>query len=121
MDSKYIRQFKKGALEMVLLYLVSQGETYGYQILSYLNTKGAVLGYAREGTIYPILYRLEDTGLIKSRIGPPTASGGAKKYYSITPEGRDVLQQLVNFWGEYKNCIDELIGKKRKGGGQNEG
>ena len=57
MDGKYIQQFKKGSLEMILLCLIAQKETYGYEILTQLNQHGGgVLGYAREGTIYPILW-----------------------------------------------------------------
>ena len=61
MDGKYMQQFKKGSLEMVLLCLIARGETYGYEIITALNAHGAaVWGYAKEGTIYPILYRLQD-------------------------------------------------------------
>ena len=61
MEGKYLQQFKKGSLEMILLCLIAQKETYGYELLTQLNEHGAgVLGYAREGTIYPILYRLQE-------------------------------------------------------------
>lgn len=54
MEGKYLQQFKKGSLEMILLCLIAQKETYGYELLTQLNEHGAgVLGYAREGTIYP--------------------------------------------------------------------
>lgn len=54
MDGKYIQQFKKGSLEMILLCLIAQKETYGYEILTQLNQRGGgVLGYAREGTSTP--------------------------------------------------------------------
>ena len=49
MNQKYIQQFKKGSLEMVLLSLIARKETYGYEIIAELNERGAsVLGYARE-------------------------------------------------------------------------
>ncbi len=116
LDNKYLRQFKKGALEMVLLSLISQGETYGYEILTRLNKKGAdVLGYAKEGTIYPILYRLEDAGLISCRTVPSPSNGGSRKYYSVTSAGAQLLDELLQFWDEYKLCIDSLIGKQDRG------
>lgn len=60
MDSRYVQQFKKGSLEMILLCLIAKKETYGYEIITELNNNGAaVLGYAKEGTVYPILYRLQ--------------------------------------------------------------
>ena len=83
MDGKYIQQFKKGSLEMILLCLIAQKETYGYEILTQLNQQGGgVLGYAREGTIYPILYRLQEQGMVKTRLAPAAANGARR---STTP------------------------------------
>ena len=85
MNSNYVQQFKKGSLEMMLLCLVAKKETYGYEIITALNDHGAsLLGYAKEGTVYPILYRLQEAELIQCRIAPSAANGGSKKYYSLT-------------------------------------
>ena len=70
MDYRYVQQFKKGSLEMILLCLIGRKETYGYEIITELNDSASVLGYAREGTIYPILYRLQEAGLIQCRLAP---------------------------------------------------
>ncbi|MFR8088809.1 MAG: PadR family transcriptional regulator [Lachnospirales bacterium] len=113
MENRYVQQFKKGSLEMILLHLIAQKETYGYELITELNDKGAmVLGYAREGTIYPILYRLQSAELIQCRIAPAAANGGSKKYYSITEKGRAVLTELIDFWQRYTACVDEIIGIK---------
>ena len=56
-ENKFEQQFKKGSLEMVLLSLISEKETYGYEIITNLNEKGGrIFGYTREGTVYPVLY-----------------------------------------------------------------
>ena len=110
MDSKYIQQFKKGSLEMILLCLIAEKETYGYEIITKLNENGAaVLGYAREGTVYPILYRLQESGLIQCRIAPAAANGGSKKYYSLTEKGRETLAELIGFWKSYVVCVNTFI------------
>lgn len=110
MDSRYIQQFKKGSLEMILLCLIEKKETYGYEIISELNDKGtAVLGYAKEGTIYPILYRLQESELIKCRIVTAKANGGSKKYYSITEKGSKTLCELIEFWHRYEDCVNSFI------------
>ncbi len=110
MESKYVQQFKKGSLEMILLCLIAKKETYGYEIITELNNaSAAVLGYAKEGTIYPILYRLEDAALIQCRIAPAIANGGSKKYYSITAKGREVLSEMINFWNRYTICVNGFI------------
>ena len=110
MDSKYVQQFKKGSLEMILLCLIAKKETYGYEIITQLNrTGGAILGYAREGTVYPILYRLQEAGLVQCRIAPAAANGGSKKYYSLTENGHQVLRELIEFWNQYTVCVNDFI------------
>lgn len=120
MDSKYVQQFKKGSLEMILLCLISQKETYGYEILLALNSRSDVLGYAKEGTIYPILYRLQEAELIQCRLAPAAANGGMKKYYSLTQKGRETLYELTAFWKSYSACVNEFI-EKYEGGSHHEG
>lgn len=110
MESRYVQQFKKGSLEMILLCLIGKRETYGYEIITALNDHGAsVLGYAREGTVYPILYRLQEAELIQCRIAPAAANGGSKKYYSLTEKGRETLKELVAFWKDYTECVNGFI------------
>ena len=113
MENRYVQQFKKGSLEMILLHLIAKKETYGYELITELNDKGAmVLGYAREGTIYPILYRLQSAELIQCRIAPAAANGGSKKYYSITEKVRVVLTELIDSWQCYTSGGDDIIGIK---------
>ena len=79
-------------------------------LITQLNQQGGgVLGYAREGTIYPILYRLQEQGLVKTRLAPAAANGGSKKYYSLTDKGRETLEELAAFWGEYAACVDGFL------------
>lgn len=115
LESKYVQQFKKGSLEMVLLCLIARRETYGYEIITQLNERGAsVWGYAREGTVYPILYRLQDAGLIACRLAPSASNGGSKKYYSVTERGREALGELTAFWESYVKCVDGFIRDARE-------
>ena len=109
MEQRYVQQFKKGSLEMILLSLIGRRETYGYEIITELNRSAAVLGYAKEGTIYPILYRLQEAGLIRCRLAPAAANGGSKKYYSLTHKGREVLNELIRFWANYESCVNHFI------------
>ena len=97
MEEKYIQQFKKGAYEMILLSLIAQKQG------------GEIFAFAKEGTIYPILYRLTKAGLIQYRLVPAKANGGEKKYYSLTGEGKDMLEKMKNFWENYKDCVDGFM------------
>ncbi len=88
-------QLMKGILEGLVLSIVARGETYGYEILSVLENAGfEALG---EGTLYPVLTRLDKNGLIacrraKSPLGP------IRKYYSVTEKGQ---QELAEFRARY--------------------
>jgi len=116
LESKYIQQFKKGSLEMVLLSIIYAKETYGYELISNLNnTGGKIFGYTREGTIYPLLYRLQDNGLIQSRIAPSPANGGMKKFYSITEKGTKTLLEMVQYWDEYVSCVNSFVAPVERG------
>ena len=108
MDNRYVQQFKKGSLEMILLCLIGRKETYGYEIITELNNSASVLGYAKEGTIYPILYRLQEAELIQCRLAP-AAANGSKKYYSLTHKGKEVLEELIEFWANYESCVNGFI------------
>ena len=114
MEQRYVQQFKKGSLEMILLSLIGRRETYGYEIITELNRSAAVLGYAKEGTIYPILYRLQEAGLIRCRLAPAAANGGSKKYYSRTEKGTEVLRELIGFWTDYTACDNEFLADYRQ-------
>lgn len=109
MDDKFGQQFKKGALEMVLLALIARRRTYGYEIIQQLDRIGAPLfSGTREGTLYPVLYRLEDAGLVAGEL-EASPGGRAKKYYRITEAGRAALAQRKEFWQSYKACIDAIV------------
>ena len=100
---------------MILLCLIAKKETYGYEIITELNNNGAaVLGYAKEGTGYPILYRLQEADLIQCRIAPAAANGGSKKYYSLTTKGHETLKELIFFWQKYTDCVNNFIGDSQQ-------
>lgn len=109
MDNRYVQQFKKGSLEMILLCLIGRRETYGYEIITELNNNASVLGYAREGTVYPILYRLQKAEFIQCRLALSEANGSSKKYYSLTQKGREILHELILFWADYADCVNDFI------------
>ena len=107
-NSKFIKevinldnsQLLKGILEGCILAIILQGETYGYDILIKLDENG--LGDIGEGTLYPVLTRLEKKGFISCRIGK-SPLGPSRKYFSITEEG---TKELNEFCLLYKNITD---------------
>jgi len=106
MDSKFKSQFKKGSLDMVLLSIISQKETYGYEILTQLSEHGFEgLG---EGTLYPILTRLDKNGFIACR-KTKSPYGPIRKYYSITPEGEEHLALFRESYEKISACAQSIL------------
>ena len=64
MEERFLQQLKKGVLELLVLQTICRGPTYGYELIAQLGSRSGGLFTLREGTLYPILYRLEDDGLI---------------------------------------------------------
>ena len=106
MELKLEQQFKKGALEMVLLSLIARQRSYGYELIS--REGGGLFQETKEGTLYPILYRLEDEGLIESELASDSGRR-VKKYYQITDLGLSALTERKSFWQSYKKVIDHLL------------
>lgn len=97
MNDNLMKQFRKGILEFVILKLLSEKEMYGYELVSELNRKGNSFNI-KEGTLYPILYRLEDDGLMETRWEQSPSRGQPKKYYSVTHKGKQVMSESYTQW-----------------------
>lgn len=98
LKDKYESQMKKGVLDMLVLKLLEKEEKYGYQIISELKEKSNQRFLLKEGTLYPILYRLEDDKYVESRWSEAEGKKVARKYYVITKEGREALKEIENLW-----------------------
>ncbi len=98
-------QMRKGMLEFCVLLLLRRGPAYASEMIAGLKEARLIVV---EGTLYPLLTRLKNDGLLayewqESTAGPP------RKYYSLTPEGMKFLEQLYNSWLEINNSVNHLI------------
>ena len=98
-------QLKKGALDLCVLALLSRGESYGYEIAS---TLASSVGMG-EGTIYPLMRRMQNDGLVATRLVEST-SGPSRKYYRLTPMGHDALKAHRRDWQAFVAAVDQLLG-----------
>lgn len=94
-------QMRKGVLEYCILGVLSQGELYPSDIIGRLKSAKLIVV---EGTLYPLLTRLKEAGLLtyrweESRSGPP------RKYYSLTPLGERFLGELDQTWEELSQAV----------------
>ena len=98
-------QMRKGVLELCILSILSQGEAYPTEIIEKLKeTKLVVV----EGTLYPLLTRLKNTGLLTYRWEEST-SGPPRKYYFLTEIGLSYLNELQVSWDELVNAVNTTI------------
>jgi len=96
-------QMRKGVLEFCILSIISEGEIYPGDIIKRLKASELIV---KEGTIYPLLSRLKNAELLsynwqESTQGPP------RKYYHITPQGKEFLKGLVTTWEELKHAVNQ--------------
>ena len=99
-------QLMKGILEGCVLSVIAEGETYGYEILSELEQYG--FQELSEGTLYPILTRLDKGGSISCRKAK-SPLGPIRKYYSITEEGRIRLKTFLDSYRKITKCAEAVL------------
>jgi len=101
-------QMRKGVLELCILSVISDKEAYTSNILEALiNAKLLVV----EGTVYPLLTRLKNDGLLSYRWEEST-SGPPRKYYSLTDQGQTTMESLKSNWKQLSNSVNSLINFK---------
>lgn len=109
MQGRYEQQMKKGVLEMLVLKQLETEEKYGYQLINQLKEKSGGMFTLKEGTLYPILYRLEDDGLVISRWSEPKGREVSRKYYGITEEGKKGLKELESLWKHFSEQVSDMM------------
>ena len=106
---KNISQMRKGVLELCILAIISRsGDVYASDILDRLKEAELIVV---EGTLYPLLTRLKNDGLLSYR-WEESKSGPPRKYYQITPEGDTLFAELTTGWNELVVAVDQLLKKE---------
>jgi len=103
-------QMRKGILEFCILTILKRGDAYTSELL--LVLKGAKL-LVVEGTVYPLLTRLKNAGLLSYRWEEST-SGPPRKYYALTEAGQLFLKELDTTWSDLSLAVKTVIAKKQK-------
>lgn len=106
-------QIRRGTLEYSVMLMISQGERYGYELISRLE-KRPILA-AKESTIYPLLRRLLREELLASSWRESAEGLPPRKYYTITDKGRAYLAAMEAEWRNLLSAIDEIKGSNQHG------
>jgi len=107
---KFQKELNAGTSSLVLLTVLSRSEEpmYGYQIAKLLDESGPDIPMMKQGTLYPVLRSLEENGLLSSTV-EPSVSGPPRRYYTITPEGREALDDWIEIWKQTRKFVDAIL------------
>ncbi|MBR5573246.1 MAG: PadR family transcriptional regulator [Paludibacteraceae bacterium] len=97
-------QMRKGLLEYCILSIISRSEAYASDILETLKNAELLVV---EGTLYPLLTRMKNEGLLSYRWQESTG-GPPRKYYTLTPEGEQLLAQLNEEWQSICQAVNQI-------------
>ncbi len=103
-------QMRKGVLEFCILSIMSDGEHYPTELIERMK-KAELL--VVEGTLYPLLTRLKNDGLLSYRWEEST-SGPPRKYFTLTKDGKKFLKELIETWTELTNSVNDIIKQTNK-------
>lgn len=108
---KFRKELHSGIAAMVLLALLERTgeEMYGYQIAKEIGAKAGGASFLKQGAIYPVLRSLHAAGLLSSRV-EVSMSGPPRRYYSISPMGREALQAWRGVWSDLREFVDTVVG-----------
>lgn len=91
---------------MCLLSIIKEEASYGYEMVSKLRERG--LDLASEGSIYPLLSRLQKQGMIEGYL-VQSSEGPARKYYRMSEKGRKVLEEWTDEWHVFRTSVDAVL------------
>jgi len=101
-------ELKRGSLELIVLHLLSLGEAYGYEIVTTMTARTDGGLEVTDGTLYPVLYRLERGGFVAVRWETPQR-GVPRKYYRLTKAGEAELVRLTHEWNTFAGAMARLL------------
>lgn len=97
----------KGHMELILLASLQSGPAYGYALIQQLRERTSGELDLTEGTVYPALHRLEEAGLLQSRV--VTVQSRRRRVYSLTEAGEQELRRLRREWAQFVTGIQNLL------------
>lgn len=103
------REWKKGGAELLILSLLDQQARHGYDICKLIETRSAGALRFHVTTLYPLLYRLEDRGLVQG-LWVEKPNQRRRRYYSLTDEGRKVLARQRRSWQGFVEAMGRVMG-----------
>ena len=100
-----------GSTILMLLALLEESDHYGYEIIKELKARSQNAFQFKEGTLYPVLHRMENQGLVQS-YRARAENGKERKYYRITEAGKAQLAEEKREWEHFRTAVERVIGAR---------
>jgi PadR family transcriptional regulator, regulatory protein PadR len=104
----YERELLKGSTDCLVLSVIDDHPSYGYELIKELETRSGGYFHFREGTLYPALHRMEKAGLIEGR-WETLPSGLERRYYHITGKGKEALEHKRVTWSDFSAAVRSVL------------
>ena len=104
--SNLMSQMRRGAVEYCVLALLRERDMYGFELTRALSTAGGLV--ASEGTVYPLLTRIRQEGLVET-FWEASPQGPPRRYYRLTDDGRIALHAFQFQWRQFKDTVDMIM------------
>ena len=101
------REATPGGLDLLVLHLLGEREMYGYEIVTELAKRSQTVFQMKEGTLYPLLHRLEKEGAVTAY--EEKKEGRTRRYYRLTRKGRGRLTEQEETWRRYSEAVNAVL------------
>ena len=105
---KLDKGFVGGSMILLVLTLLAEKDYYGYEIIKTLEARSDKTFEFKEGSLYPVLHRMENEGFVVSYREKITESGKERKYYHITPTGLEQLEEEKAQWLVFSRAVNKV-------------
>ena len=109
---EYASDLLRGNTDVLLLFLIEERHTYGYQLIKEIERRSQNYFQFKEGTVYPALHRLENDGLIQGE-WQELPNKQERRYYRITEKGRQVLREKMTAWQVFTTAVNLVFNPTR--------
>lgn len=101
------KSLTSGSMTMLILKLLAEKDMYGYEMIDTLRKKSQNVFELKAGTLYPLLHGLEEKGMLT--VYEKEYVGKVRKYYSLTKQGRELLDKKTEEWKIYSNAVSNVL------------
>jgi len=112
-ETKLLAELRRGSVQYCVLALLRDRDRYGFELTRALAEAGGLV--TSEGTVYPLLARLRQEGLVETS-WQESSQGPPRRYYRLTDDGRDALAAFTVQWRRFRDAIDELLDEESANG-----